>query len=56
MFTSERQIKRIREHYVDAILRQEIAWFDKVGTGELTTRIAGYLCLFQYTNITVTLL
>ena len=31
--------KRIRERYLKAILRQDIAFFDKVGPGEVTTRI-----------------
>eukprot|EP00027_Filamoeba_sp_ATCC50430_P010288 CAMPEP_0168548552 /NCGR_PEP_ID=MMETSP0413-20121227/4624_1 /TAXON_ID=136452 /ORGANISM="Filamoeba nolandi, Strain NC-AS-23-1" /LENGTH=481 /DNA_ID=CAMNT_0008578867 /DNA_START=143 /DNA_END=1584 /DNA_ORIENTATION=- len=47
MFSSERQIKRIREHYVNAILRQEVTWFDQVGSGELTTRIAGDTIVVQ---------
>lgn len=31
--------KRIRERYLRAVLRQEIAYFDKLGAGEVTTRI-----------------
>ena len=37
--TSEATAKRIRERYLRAILRQDIAFFDKVGPGEVTTRI-----------------
>ena len=31
--------KRIRELYLRAILRQDIAFFDNVGAGEVITRI-----------------
>jgi ATP-binding cassette, subfamily B (MDR/TAP), member 1 len=31
--------KRLRERYFEAILRQDIAFFDNVGAGEVTTRI-----------------
>lgn len=37
--TAESTAKRIRERYLKAILRQDIAFFDKVGAGEVTTRI-----------------
>jgi len=39
VYTAEVTSKRIRERYLKAILRQEIAFFDKVGPGEITTRI-----------------
>jgi ATP-binding cassette subfamily B (MDR/TAP) protein 1 len=39
VFTSEATSKRIRQLYLKAILRQDIAFFDKVGAGEVTTRI-----------------
>ncbi|KAI9343429.1 P-loop containing nucleoside triphosphate hydrolase protein [Zopfochytrium polystomum] len=35
----ERQTKRLREEYLAAILRQDVAWFDKTATGDLTTRL-----------------
>ncbi|KAH7103350.1 multidrug resistance protein 1 [Auriculariales sp. MPI-PUGE-AT-0066] len=38
-YTGEVQSKRIRERYLKAILRQDIAFFDKLGAGEVTTRI-----------------
>lgn len=38
-YTAEATAKRIRERYLRAILRQDIAFFDKVGAGEVTTRI-----------------
>jgi len=31
--------KRIREKYLRAVLRQDIAFFDNVGAGEVATRI-----------------
>jgi ATP-binding cassette subfamily B (MDR/TAP) protein 1 len=39
VYTAEVTSKRIRERYLKAILRQDIAFFDKVGPGEVTTRI-----------------
>ena len=39
VYTGEVNAKRIREKYLRAILRQEIAYFDKVGAGEVATRI-----------------
>ncbi|KAH9985634.1 P-loop containing nucleoside triphosphate hydrolase protein [Russula compacta] len=39
VYTSEVSAKRIRERYLRAILRQDIAFFDNVGAGEVTTRI-----------------
>jgi ATP-binding cassette, subfamily B (MDR/TAP), member 1 len=38
---SERQVRRMRERFLQAVLRQEIAWFDLNHAGELTTRIKG---------------
>jgi ATP-binding cassette subfamily B (MDR/TAP) protein 1 len=39
-YTGERQTQRFREKYVNAILSQEIGWFDTCGAGELATRVA----------------
>ena len=39
IYTGERNAKRIREQYFRAVLRQEVAFFDTVGAGEVTTRI-----------------
>ncbi|CAG8533060.1 15494_t:CDS:2 [Funneliformis mosseae] len=47
MFSGERQAKRIRELYYTAILRQDIAFFDTVSTGDVTTRISGDTSLYQ---------
>jgi ABC-type multidrug transport system fused ATPase/permease subunit len=37
--TSERQMQRVRKAYFTSLLRQEVSWFDTVGSGTLTTRI-----------------
>jgi ATP-binding cassette subfamily B (MDR/TAP) protein 1 len=39
VYTGEVNSKRIRERYLRAVLRQDIAFFDKVGAGEIATRI-----------------
>jgi ATP-binding cassette subfamily B (MDR/TAP) protein 1 len=39
VYTAAVAAKRIRERYLKAILRQDIAYFDNVGSGEVTTRI-----------------
>jgi len=35
-----RQVKKLREAYLKAMLKQDIAWFDQVGAGALTQRIS----------------
>lgn len=39
VYTGEVNAKRIREKYLQAVLRQDIAFFDNVGAGEVATRI-----------------
>lgn len=39
VYTGEMSSKRIREKYLQAVLRQDIAFFDNVGAGEIATRI-----------------
>ena len=39
IYTGEVNAKRIREKYLQAVLRQDIAYFDTVGAGEVATRI-----------------
>ena len=39
VYTGEVNSKRIRERYLRAVMRQDIAFFDKVGAGEIATRI-----------------
>ena len=38
---------RIRQEYLKAVLRQDIAWFDTVGAGEVATRITSDTLLVQ---------
>ncbi|KAK9462431.1 P-loop containing nucleoside triphosphate hydrolase protein [Lipomyces oligophaga] len=38
---------RIREKYLEATLRQNVGYFDKVGTGEVTSRISADAILIQ---------
>ncbi|KAG5457408.1 MAG: ABC transporter type 1, transmembrane domain-containing protein, partial [Olpidium bornovanus] len=40
VLTGENQTKRIREAYVQAVLRQDMGWFDASEDGSLTTRLA----------------
>ncbi|KAF0561083.1 P-loop containing nucleoside triphosphate hydrolase protein [Gigaspora margarita] len=47
VFTGERIARQIRERYLRAILRQNIAYFDKYGTCEVTTRITTDIHLIQ---------
>ncbi|KAI6098491.1 P-loop containing nucleoside triphosphate hydrolase protein [Pisolithus sp. B1] len=39
IYTGEVNAKRIREKYLQAILRQDVGYFDHVGAGEVATRI-----------------
>jgi ATP-binding cassette subfamily B (MDR/TAP) protein 1 len=38
-WTGEVNAKRVRERYLQAVLRQDIAYFDELGAGEVATRI-----------------
>lgn len=38
--TGERQTQKLRERYVNAILSQEIGWFDNCGANELAAKVA----------------
>ncbi|KAF8176085.1 P-loop containing nucleoside triphosphate hydrolase protein [Pholiota molesta] len=46
-YTGEVNAKRLRERYLQAILRQDIAYFDNVGAGEVATRIQSDTHLVQ---------
>ncbi|KAM9304532.1 LOW QUALITY PROTEIN: phosphatidylcholine translocator ABCB4-like [Morus bassanus] len=39
---ASRQIKRIRQEFFDAVMRQEIGWFNVNDVGELNTRLVEY--------------
>lgn len=45
--SGERQTKRIRERYLEALLKQETAYFDGKDAGEMITRISGDANLIQ---------
>lgn len=47
IYTGEHVTQKIREHYLKAILHQNIAYFDKLGAGEVTTRITADTNLIQ---------
>jgi ATP-binding cassette subfamily B (MDR/TAP) protein 1 len=47
VITGENQTRRIRQMYVHAILRQDMAWFDKAEEGSLNTRLAADTQLIQ---------
>ncbi|CAG8845984.1 3533_t:CDS:2, partial [Gigaspora margarita] len=47
VYTGERIARQIREQYFRAVLRQNIAYFDKYGSGEIATRITSDIYLVQ---------
>jgi ATP-binding cassette subfamily B (MDR/TAP) protein 1 len=47
IYTGEVNAKRVRETYLQSILRQDIAFFDTVGAGEVATRIQNDTHLVQ---------
>ena len=47
IYTGEHITQKIRQQYLAAILRQNIAYFDKLGAGEITTRITADTNLIQ---------
>ena len=47
IYSGEHISSKIREQYLAAILRQNIAFFDKLGAGEITTRITADTNLVQ---------
>ena len=47
IYTGEHMSAKIREHYLASILRQNIGYFDKLGAGEITTRITADTNLVQ---------
>jgi ATP-binding cassette subfamily B (MDR/TAP) protein 1 len=44
----ERQAQKFREQYVNAILAQEVGWFDTCGAGELSTKVTELCGKIQY--------
>ncbi len=47
IYTGEHITAKIREHYLQSCLRQNIGFFDKIGAGEVTTRITADTNLIQ---------
>jgi len=47
IYTGEHISSKTREQYLQAILRQNIGYFDKLGAGEITTRISADTNLIQ---------
>ena len=47
IYAGEHVTQKIREHYLEAILRQNMAYFDRLGAGEVTTRITADTNLVQ---------
>jgi len=47
IYTGEHVTQKIRENYLLALLRQNIGFFDKLGAGEITTRITADTNLIQ---------
>ncbi|KAJ3495898.1 hypothetical protein NLG97_g3059 [Lecanicillium saksenae] len=47
IYTGEHISAKIREHYLQACMRQNIGFFDKLGAGEVTTRITADTNLIQ---------
>ncbi|KAL4734901.1 P-loop containing nucleoside triphosphate hydrolase protein [Aspergillus similis] len=47
IYTGEHATQKIREYYLESILRQNIGYFDKLGAGEVTTRITADTNLIQ---------
>jgi ATP-binding cassette subfamily B (MDR/TAP) protein 1 len=47
IYTGENISAKIREHYLESCMRQNIGFFDKVGAGEVTTRITADTNLIQ---------
>ncbi|KAI8896054.1 ATP-binding cassette transporter ABC4 [Globomyces pollinis-pini] len=47
VYTSEAAAQRIRKQYLSSVMRQNIGWFDKVGPGEVATRITSDTLLIQ---------
>lgn len=51
VYTGEVNAKRLREKYLQAILRQDVAFFDNVGAGEVATRIQTDTREFQRSHL-----
>lgn len=50
IYTGEMNVRRIREAYLKAVLKQDIAFFDKEGAGAITTRCVLCAVAFRADN------
>lgn len=46
-FAGERITKKLQQAFLDAVLRQKVAFFDNTGAGEITVRISNDMSLVQ---------
>ena len=46
--SAERQASRVRKAYFRAMLRQEVGWYDSISSGELTTRLSGFVFVYKF--------
>lgn len=51
VYTGEVNARRVRERYLQAVLRQDVAYFDNVGAGEVATRIQTDTREFFHTTV-----
>lgn len=42
LYVSDNMTIRLRKKFIEALLRQDVAWFDSRKTGELSTRLFRY--------------
>lgn len=47
MVSGERQSRRIREKYFQSVASQDVAWYDKHATGDLTNRLTSDMTIIQ---------
>jgi len=48
MVSGQRQAHKIRKGYIRSLLSQDVAFYDRSDTGELTTRLSGFVFLFIF--------
>ncbi|KAI9142822.1 multidrug resistance protein 1 [Paraphysoderma sedebokerense] len=47
IIAGERQARRVRSLFIEAVMKQDVEWFDKNAAGDLTTRLTSDTSLFQ---------
>ena len=53
MVASERQTHRIRKHFYENVMRQNIGWFDVNESNELNSRLTKYVVLYCIDSLIV---